>query len=654
MNPRLKSVLRSLLAALPRPLQHVAIGLYRDHFAYVLDAMRRLGGRGTYPRWVRLYDTISPADGRAIRADIAAFARRPLISIVMPVFNPPARFLRAALDSVRDQLYPDWELCVADDASTLPHVGRVLADYAARDPRIKLVPRPANGGISAASNSALALAAGEFVALLDHDDVLPAHALYLVAREILRHPEADLIYSDEDKIDRRGRRFDPYFKSDWNPDLFLAQNMVSHLGVYRSFLVREVGGFRSEFDGSQDYDLALRVVERSEAGRIRHIPHILYHWRAIAGSAARSGAEKPYARIAARNAVAAHLERRGVAAEVDFARGPSFQEIRYPLAAEPSVTILIPTRDKSDLLARCLSGLLGATDYRNFEVLIVDNQSREPATERLYRTLAADPRVRVLRYDQPFNFSRLNNWAAAQAGGEILLFLNNDTEVIHQDWLRHMAANAVRPGVGAVGAKLLYPDGRVQHGGVILGMGGVAAHFHLRRRAEDPGYFGRALLQQDLSAVTAACLAMRRSVFEEIGGFEAAHLAVAFNDIDLCLRLRERGYRVVWTPLARLYHHESASRACDLLPDQQPRFGREIAYMRARWGAILDGDPCFNPNLSLWDPTIALAFPPRVSHPWRAVPDAAPHRSGAQAGRAVAPSPTGAVAFEVDRPTRTR
>ncbi|HJU15574.1 MAG TPA: glycosyltransferase family 2 protein [Stellaceae bacterium] len=647
MSPRVKSALQRGLALLPGPMQRLAIGFYRGHFVYFYDRMRRIGRPDAYRRWVRLYDTISAADRDAILAEIASFADRPLISVVMPVFNPPEPFLRAALASVRDQLYPNWELCIADDASTLPHVARVLTEYEAADPRIRVVRRPENGGISAASNSALTLAAGAFVALLDHDDVLPVHALYLVAREILRHPAADLIYSDEDKIDRRGRRFDPHFKSDWNPDLFLAQNMISHLGVYRTALIREVGGFRRQFDGSQDYDLALRVVARTEAGRIRHIPHILYHWRAIAGSAARSPTAKPHARTAARNAVADHLERRGLCARVDFAPGLSFQEIHYPLAAEPRVAIIIPSRDRSDLLARCLDGILGATDYRNFEVLIVDNQSRETATEALYRRIGADRRVRVLRYAQPFNFSSINNWAADHADGEILLFLNNDTEIIDKDWLRHLAANAARPEIGAVGAKLLYPDGRVQHGGVILGMGGVAAHFHLRRHARDPGYFGRARLQQNLSAVTAACLAMRRRVFTEIGGFDGVNLPVAFNDVDLCLRLRERGYLIAWTPQALLYHHESASRPSDLLPNQQHRFRREARYMRARWGAVLDRDPYFSPNLSLWDPTIALAFPPRVSYPWR-TPCA--RFSDAREERAVPPLPVRSVAFKVDPP----
>ncbi|MGH7039619.1 MAG: glycosyltransferase family 2 protein [Stellaceae bacterium] len=617
MNPRLKHGLRQVLTVLPPPMQRLAIGLYRGRLAYLYDATRRLGGLRAYPRWVRLYDTISPGDRTAILADIDGFACRPLISIVMPVFNPPAAFLRAALDSVRGQLYPGWQLCIADDASTLSHVGHVLTAYAARDPRITWVRRIQNGGISAASNSALALAAGPFTALLDHDDVLPVHALYLVAREILRHPGADLIYSDEDKLDRRGRRYDPYFKSDWNPDLFLAQNMISHLGVYRTALIREVGGFRPEFDGSQDYDLALRLTERTDPERIRHIPHILYHWRSASGSTAGNAQAKPCALAAARNAVADHCRRRGIRAQQAPSDGLLYQEIRYELADEPAVSIIIPTKDRCDLLSRCVHGVLSATDYRNLEVLIIDNLSTKPETLKFLREIDTDPRVHVMRYEQPFNFSRINNWAVEKASGEILLFLNNDTEIVARDWLRHMVANALRPEVGAVGAKLIYPNGHVQHGGVILGFGGVAGHFHLRRRCKDPGYFSRAQLQQNLSAVTAACLAMRRTVFAEIGGFDAANLAVAYNDVDLCLRIRERGYLIVWTPLALLTHHESASRGSDLAPEHQPRFLRESAYMRARWDAILDRDPYFNPNLSLDDPTVTLAFPPRISYPWR-------------------------------------
>jgi glycosyltransferase involved in cell wall biosynthesis len=613
--PRLKRLLRAILHALPHPLQCVVVRHYQRVAPLAYRVLASALKPGSYRQWVRLYDTLSEEDCRATAADIASWSHPPLISVVVPVFNAPRRYLRAALDSVVSQLYPNWELCIADDASTARHITALLADYAARDVRIKIVSRPTNGGISAATNSALELATGEFIAFLDHDDVLPPQALYMVAREIVCDPDLDLIYSDEDKISRWGRRYDPYFKSDWNLDLFRAQNMISHLGVYRAALVREVGGLRPEFDGSQDYDLALRIIERTRPQRIRHIPHILYHWRAAPGSAARSAGEKPHSAEAARRAVAGHLRRLRIDADVAFTPGSQFLQIAYPLDCEPLVSIIIPTKDQRDLLSRCVSGILERTRYRNLQLLIVDNHSEEPATRAYLDDIAADPRVRVLRYDEPFNFSLLNNWAAKQADGEVLLFLNNDTEVIGAEWLQHMVANTCRPEVGGVGAKLIYPTGRVQHAGVILGMGGVGGHIHLGRQRDDPGYFSRAVLQQNLSAVTAACLAMRRSVFDEVGGFNG-DLRVAFNDVDLCLRIRERGYLIVWTPLAELYHHESATRGSDLLSVRHREFLQEIEYMQLRWGWALHRDPYFNPNLSLRNVSVSLAFPPPIGKPW--------------------------------------
>jgi GT2 family glycosyltransferase len=614
--PRLKQILRRILYTLPHPTQRLVVNQYK-RFAPL--AYRALAGPlriGSYRRWVTLYDTFSDTDRDAILAEIRSWTQPPLISVVMPVFNTPERYLRKALASVVDQLYPNWELCVADDASAKPHVAAVLAEYAAKDLRIRIVSRPTNGGISEATNSAIDRATGEYIAFLDHDDVLPAHALYMVACEIARDPDLDVIYSDEDKISRWGRRYDPHFKSDWNPDLFLGQNMISHLGVYRTSLVREVGGLRPEFDGSQDYDLALRIVEHTQSQRIRHIPHILYHWRAAAGSAAGSADAKPHALEAARRAVADHLQRRGIPAEVAFTPGTPFLQIRYGLDCEPSVSIIIPTKDQSGLLSRCVSGILERTRYQNLELLVVNNRSEEEATHAYLAEIATDPRVRVLHYDAPFNFSLINNWAANRAVGDVLLFLNNDTEVIGPDWLRHLVANACRCEVGAVGAKLLYPGDRVQHGGVILGMGGVGGHFHLGCQRHDPGYFSRAVLQQNLSAVTAACIAMRRTVFDEIGGFNG-ELRVAFNDVDLCLRIRRHGYLIVWTPLAELYHHESASRGSDLLSVRHDEFVQENEYMRMNWAQVLDRDPYFNPNLSSRDLSISLSFPPAIDKPWR-------------------------------------
>ena len=571
-----------------------------------------------YETWVRLYDTLDPEELAAIRADVARLARRPLISVVMPVYNTPEPHLREALDSVLAQLYPDWELCIADDASTAPHVAPLLAEYRARDSRIKVVRRARNGHISAASNSALELATGEFVALMDHDDRLTPHALYMVAAELNRHPDTDILYSDEDKIDAGGRRYDPHFKSGFNLDLLHGQNMINHLGVFRRSLIERVGGFREGFEGSQDYDLTLRAVEATTPARIRHIPAILYHWRVFPESAAFSTVDLPRATAAAHRALTEHFQRRGVQATVETSPSTNrFTRIRYALPDPlPRVSLIVPTRDKVGLLKGCVDGLLQRTDYPDLEVIIVDNNSEEAKTFAYFDTLKDEPRVRVLRYEAPFNYSSINNFAVAQATGSVIGLINNDIEVIEAGWLKEMVSHALRPEVGAVGAKLYYADGTVQHAGVITGICGVAGHGHKGLARDAHGYFSRAQLTQDLSCVTAACLIMRRSVFDEVGGLDEANLAVAFNDVDFCLRIRERGYLVVWTPFAELYHLESASRGPDTAPDKVQRFMSEVNYMRRRWGDCLAQDPYYNPNLSLDAEDFGLAFPPRVTKPW--------------------------------------
>jgi GT2 family glycosyltransferase len=583
---------------------------------------KRAPAAADYAEWIARYDTIDDDDRRAIAAVVGRMTDPPLISVLMPVYETPPLYLRAAIESVRAQLYPYWELCVADDASQSPMVRSVLEDYRALDRRIKVCYRSTNGHISVATNTALELADGRFVALLDHDDLLPEHALFEVATAIAAHPELDLIYSDEDKIDGAGRRFAPYFKSDWNPDLLLSQNMFNHLGVYRRSVVEEVGGFREGYEGSQDYDLVLRVSTLTTPERIRHIPHILYHWRAAGGSVALNPDEKDYAVTHARRALADHLQERGIAAEVGPGLCPNFHRVRYLLPdPAPRVSIVIPTRDRVDLLQKCIEGILHGTNYHDFEILIIDNQSREPATLAYFGALTADPRVRILSYDKPFNYSAINNFAAAEATGSLLCLLNNDIEVIAPDWLTEMASHAARPGIGAVGALLYYPDDRVQHAGVITGIGGVAGHAHHGLCRGDPGYFGRAALVQNLSAVTAACLVMRKDLYRQLGGLNATEFAVAFNDVDLCLRIREAGYRIVWTPHAQLYHHESASRGPDTHPDKIERFHTEVAHMMLRWGQVLDRDPYYNPNLRLDGADFGLAFPPRITKPWLSNPE---------------------------------
>jgi glycosyltransferase involved in cell wall biosynthesis len=569
-----------------------------------------------YDAWIERYDTLGPHDLRAIGAHIATLDG-PLISVLMPVYNSPEEFLRLAIESVRAQLYERWELCIADDRSTLPHVRRILEHYQKLDPRIKVVYRDQNGHISAASNSALALAEGPYLALLDHDDELPPHALYMVAEALQRNPEADVLYSDEDKIDQQGHRYDPYFKCDWNEGLFRAQNLISHLGVFRTALVREVGGFRETFEGSQDYDLALRCVERSEPGRIVHLPFVLYHWRAIVGSAARGTGEKAYAPAAAVRAANDHFARIGLAGEA--VEGIPFQRVRLFLPnPRPLVSLVIPTRDGHDILKACVESVLTKTTYGNYELLVVDNQSRDARTLAYLDVLARRPRIRVLRYPAPFNFSAINNFAVRQTRGEVVCLLNNDVEVINAGWLEEMVSHALRPEIGAVGAKLLYPNDTVQHAGVILGILGVAGHAFLHFPAKDYGYFGRAVVGQEMSAVTAACLAVRRAVYDEVGGLDEEHLSIAFNDVDFCLRLKRAGYRNYWTPRALLYHHESVSRGYEDSPEKKARFQQEVDYMRATWGPILDADPAYSPNLTLAGNDFALAFPPRVRRPWRA------------------------------------
>ena len=577
---------------------------------------------GDYSTWVELYDTITEEDASSIRRHIATLGERPLISIVMPVYNPEPRFLCKAIESVIAQLYQNWELCIADDASPNSEIQTILNQYAREHPRIKVTYRPQRGHISAASNSALDLVTGDVVALMDHDDELPVHALYMVAVELNAHPDADIIYSDEDKIDTEGIRYGPYFKTDWNPELFYSQNMISHLGIYRASLVRKVGRFREGFEGSQDYDLALRIAAMTTPDRIHHIPHVLYHWRR-AGLDTFSTGNLPVAVRAAHRAVADYFLSRGESAQVIGSNLPFWNRVIRSLPDPPPlVSLIVPTRDRLSLLRNCISGLLHKTDYPNLEVIIVDNGSSEPSTLEYLRSLGKDNRTRVLRIEGPFNYSALNNRAAEMAQGEILGFINNDIEVIDPGWLREMVAQAVQSGVGAVGAKLYYRDDTIQHGGVVLGMGGVAGHPHSRYPRSDPGYFGRLQLVHNLSCVTAACMLMPKRIFHEVGGFDEVNLMVAFNDVDLCLKVREAGYSIVWTPYAELYHLESASRGYDYADrERAERAAKEVAYMTRRWGGSLE-DPFYSPNLSLLSGNFDLAFPPRVSKPW---PDVTSH-----------------------------
>jgi glycosyltransferase involved in cell wall biosynthesis len=566
---------------------------------------------GTYATWIELFDTLDEAGRRRIEAKVAALADRPIISVIMPVFEPPLHLLGSAIESVRDQIYPHWELCIADDCSSDPAVAALLREYADSDPRIKFVRRDSNGHISAASNSALSLATGQWIAPLDHDDVLADHALALVALALAEHPDAGFVYSDEDKIDNSGNRKDPFFKPDFDPLLLLGQNFVSHLSVFRKDLVERVGGYREGYEGSQDWDLTLRVWELLEARQVVHIPHVLYHWRVHAQSTASLVSAKPYAIDSGRRAVFDHLERIGRPGRATRIGKSGHVRVSWDLADPPPlVSIVIPTRD-GPLLSRCVDSVLSRTMYPNFDVLVIDNSSSSLDTLSYLRNY--DDRLTVLRDERPFNFAQLNNYAVDRTRGEVVCLLNDDTEIISGEWLTEMVGQLVQPDVGAVGAKLYYDDGRIQHAGIVLGVYGVAGHAHRLFDRLSSGYSGHLQLAHRMSAVTAACMVVRREAWEQVHGFDEWNLPIAFNDVDLCLRLQEAGWSVVWTPYAELFHRESISRGRDDIGPRADAFKREVRYMEQRWGFDwLRRDPYYNPNLAFDAEDFSLAWPPRV------------------------------------------
>lgn len=563
-----------------------------------------------YETWFARYGALSEADRDAIRTKIDTLQHRPLISVVMPAFNTPPDLLRKAIDSVRRQLYPRWELCIADDYSTARETIEILRQCAREDQRIKIAWRQTNGHISEASNSALEEATGEFMALLDHDDELTEDALYHVAAAIAARPDVDMIYSDEDKLDEAGRLCDPAFKGEWSPDLMLGQNAVCHLAVLRASLVRAVGGFRKGFEGCQDWDLFLRVSERTDASRILHIPRVLYHWRRLTGSTAASIDHKSYAQDAAKRALEEALSRRSLKGEVSPASRLHWR-VKWPVPdPPPKVSIIIPTRDRLDLLERCIETLRHNTNYTDYEIIIVNHESSEPATLRYFDTLRSDPRIVIFDIHGAFNWSRFSNKAVKIAAGSIFLFLNNDIEVIDPGWLTELVAQCARPDVAVAGAKLLYPYGAIQHAGVVVGMAGVAGHIYRGCPEDYPGATLPSNLVRDVTAVTGACLAVRRDVFDRLGGFDEAELGVGYSDIDFCARGRAAGLRVVYTPFCRLLHHESASRK-----EQEQRSARKdaatneaLAFAR-RWPDLIASDPFYSPNLTLDE--IPRPGPPR-------------------------------------------
>ena len=568
-----------------------------------------------YRTWVSYHDSLTDEDRAAIRARIVALQRRVTFSIVIRADDTPGETLKSCLDSVLNQLYADWELWIVGDESPASDAGAVLDEYCRLDRRIRVASASSGKGTTTTGGSVLDLATGNYIVLLDPNGTLSEHALYLIAEALDATPDLDLVYADDDEVDPAGKRASPNFKGGWDPERFLQQDYVSRFCALRADLVRRVGGWRPGYEGSEDYELVLRCMAETEAKRIGHVPFVLYHARSrplSTGPAAMSVVEDCVLR-----AVADHFSAARSLSTVERGSVPGVVRIRHSLPEPtPPVTLIIPTRNGAELVRRCIESILARTTYPSYEILLVDNESDEASSTTYFRELEASGKIRLLRFEGAFNYAAINNFAARHASGAILGLLNNDTEVINGEWLSEMVSLVTRPEIGAVGAKLLYPDGTVQHAGIVMGLHGTVGHLHQRMPKESEGYCGALVVAREVTAVTGACLLVRRSVYEEVGGLDQDHLAVTFNDIDFCLELRSRGYRNIWTPHALLYHHEAATRGPDDSPEKAARFGAEWAHMRAKWGRQLDDDPFYSPNLSLACDDCQPSFPPRCEVPW--------------------------------------
>ena len=526
------------------------------------------------------------------------FSQSPLISIAVPAYKTPGVFLRQMLDSVRTQTYGNWELCIANASPGEDEMGKILREYAKKDPRIRWMDLKENLGISENTNAAFAMAQGEFVGLLDHDDLLAPNALYEVVKAINETKDVDVVYTDEDKVTADlSEHFQPHFKPDFNLDLLRSNNYICHFFVVRRSILAQTGGFRKEFDGAQDHDLIFRCTE--QAREIAHVPEILYHWRTHRESTADNPASKMYAYDAGKRAIEAHLARMQVQGTVSHTPDYGFFRVKYPVQGSPLVSVIIPNKDETETLRSCIRSLKENTTYKNFEILIIENNSTTKEIFSYYKELSREENIRIFNWKKEFNYSAINNFGARKARGEYLLFLNNDIQVITPDWMEEMLGVCQREEVGAAGVKLIYPDNTIQHAGCVIGIGGIAGHMFVDMPAERSGYLHKASLLQDMSAVTAACMMIKRSVFQKVKGF-TEELAVAFNDVDLCLKVRREGYLIVYDPYARLYHMESKTRGAEDSEAKMRRFQTEIEYMRCHWLDILKkGDPYYNKNLSL-------------------------------------------------------
>lgn len=619
-QPSFMRGLQDLFATRPLgELIHKAIKLWRREGPQGLRRAFFTIGRFqlSYSRWAGFYDTLTASDRRLIQESQDTFRQRPLISILLPIRSSEEMQLHRILKSIRQQLYPHWEVCVLLGSSITAETEELLRELQLSDSRIRVASRlVADRPLPAALNVARTMATGKYLGLLGPGNELSEHALYLVAEAINRNMELALVYGDEDTIDERGRRVSPYFKPDWNPDLFFAQNYLKSFAVYRSDLVNAIGGFRDSAKDACDWDLALRIAELLEPGRIHHVPHVLSHKLPLSQLVASQGESEEEDGKAAKHVLQNYWLHHGIRVHVEALDCGNFRTT-FPLPDPPPlVSIIIPTRNGLALLHRCLDGLFHHTDYPNKEIIVVDNNSDDPATIGYLSELAGAGRIRLLKYDAPFNYSAINNMAVSHAAGELICLLNNDVEPIKPGWLREMVSHATRHDIGAVGAMLYYPDDTIQHAGVILN-GIVAGHLYAGFPRGYAGEACRCKLAQNLSAVTAACMLVRKEIWVKAGGLDEENLTVAFNDVDFCLKVRQLGYCNLWTPFAELYHFESASRGREDTPEKLARVRDEIACMQQRWGALLSHDPAWNPNLELDGSWPRPAHPPRSEKPWK-------------------------------------
>lgn len=555
-------------------------------------------GPPSYQKWIRHH---LPDRNELEKQKKTSFGYRPKISFVVPLYKTPEKYLRRLTESFQEQTYSNWELCFSDGSGAQSPLTELLKELTAKDNRIKYVSHEESLQISENTNSAIEIATGDFIAFADHDDELTPNALFECVKAINEKPQTLVIYTDEDKMSMDGHKFfQPHFKPDYNPDLLCTVNYICHLFVVSRKVIEKVGGLRSEFDGAQDYDFVLRCVEAVKDEEICHIPKILYHWRCHEDSTAENPESKLYAFEAGRRAVQAHYERTGIHAEVFKGEYLGLYRTKFIRDHDPLISIIIPNKDHIDDLKRCMESIEQKSTYKNYEYIIVENNSTDSATFEYYKKLEAEnPKVRMVYWDGVFNYSAINNYGASFAKGEYLLLLNNDTEIINPDCLEELLGYCMRKDVGAVGARLYYEDDTIQHAGVVIGFGGIAGHCFVQQKRGTTGYCHRIICAQDYSAVTAACMMVKKSAFDAVGGL-SEELAVAFNDIDFCMKLRKAEYLIVYNPYAELYHYESKSRGLEDTPEKVARFNKEIATFEKKWPEILEnGDPYYNPNLTL-------------------------------------------------------